>query len=99
MASPGVSVRPIITLDGAHEVNDVFFDDVRVPVANRIGEEDRGWTYAKFLLGNERTSMASTPRSRAAIDLLKRGRSEENKSELKSLMSKQYHGICLKKKK
>src|SRR3546814_18886189 len=72
MASPGVSVRPIITLDGAHEVNDVFFDDVRVPVANRIGEEDRGWTYAKFLLGNERTSMASTPRSRAAIDLLKR---------------------------
>src|SRR3546814_20972432 len=72
MASPGVSVRPIITLDGAHEVNDVFFDDVRVPVANRIGEEDRGWTYAKFLLGNERPSMASTPRSRAAIDLRKR---------------------------
>src|SRR3546814_20412393 len=48
MASPGVSVRPIITLDGAHEVNDVFFDDVRVPVANRIGEEDRGWTSATF---------------------------------------------------
>src|SRR3546814_18504116 len=72
MASPGVSVRPIITLDGAHEVNDVFFDDVRVPVANRSGEEDRGWTYAKFLLGNERTSMARTPRSRAAIDVLKR---------------------------
>src|SRR3546814_7538340 len=47
MASPGVSVRPIITLDGAHEVNDVFFEDVRVPVANGIGEEDRGWTYAK----------------------------------------------------
>ena len=72
MTSPGVSVRPIITLDGAHEVNDVFFDNVKVPVENRIGEEDRGWTYAKFLLGNERTSMAGTARSRAALDQLKR---------------------------
>ena len=56
--SPGITVRPIITIDGAHEVNEVFLDNVRVPVENRIGEENKGWTYAKFLLGNERTSIA-----------------------------------------
>ena len=50
MKSPGVSVRPIELLDGAHEVNEVWFEDVRVPIENRIGEENRGWTYAKFLL-------------------------------------------------
>src|SRR5271169_4042877 len=60
MRSPGVSVRPIITIDGVHEVNDVFLDDVRVSLENRIGEENRGWDYAKFLLGHERTSMAVT---------------------------------------
>ncbi len=58
MKSPGVTVRPIITIDGSHEVNDVFLEDVRVPVENLIGEENKGWTYAKFLLGNERTGMA-----------------------------------------
>ncbi len=58
MKSPGVTVRPIITIDGSHEINDVFLEDVRVPVENLIGEENKGWTYAKFLLGNERTSMA-----------------------------------------
>lgn len=63
MTSPGVTVRPIITIDGAHEVNDVFLEDVRVPVENLIGEENKGWTYAKFLLGNERTSMAGIGRS------------------------------------
>jgi alkylation response protein AidB-like acyl-CoA dehydrogenase len=63
MKSPGVTVRPIITIDGSHEVNDVFLEDVRVPVANLIGEENKGWTYAKFLLGNERTSMAGIGRS------------------------------------
>jgi alkylation response protein AidB-like acyl-CoA dehydrogenase len=47
-------VKPLITLDGAHEVNEVFFDDVRVPVANMIGEVDKGWTVAKYLLGHER---------------------------------------------
>ena len=47
MKSPGISVRPIILIDGAHEVNEVFFDNVRVPISNRIGEENRGWTYAK----------------------------------------------------
>jgi len=58
MKSPGVSLRPIITLDGAHEVNEVWLEDVRVPVGNRIGEENQGWTYAKFLLGHERTNIA-----------------------------------------
>lgn len=68
MRSPGVSVRPIITIDGVHEVNDVFLDDVRVPLENRIGEENRGWDYAKFLLGHERTSMAGTARSRRRLE-------------------------------
>ena len=58
MKTPGITVRPIQTIDGGHEINEVFFDDVRVPVENRVGEENRGWDYAKFLLGNERTSIA-----------------------------------------
>jgi alkylation response protein AidB-like acyl-CoA dehydrogenase len=71
MTTPGISVSPIITIDKTHEVNDVFFDQVAVPVENRIGEENRGWTYAKFLLGNERTSMAQTASSRVALGRLK----------------------------
>lgn len=58
MNSPGVSVHPIITIDGGHHLNSVVFDNVRVPVANRIGEEGMGWTYAKYLLTHERTSYA-----------------------------------------
>jgi pimeloyl-CoA dehydrogenase large subunit len=58
MRSPGVSVRPIQTIDGGHEVNEVFFDDVRVPVENLVGQENKGWDYAKFLLGNERVGIA-----------------------------------------
>jgi alkylation response protein AidB-like acyl-CoA dehydrogenase len=58
MRSPGVSVRPITLLDGGHEVNDVWFENVRVPVENLVGEENRGWTYAKFLLGHERSIIA-----------------------------------------
>src|ERR1700721_1127118 len=54
-ATPG---RPIQTIDGGHEVNEVFFDDVEVPVSNLVGEENKGWDYAKFLLGNERTGIA-----------------------------------------
>jgi len=72
MTTPGITVRPIITLDGAHEVNDVFFDDVRVPVANRVGEENQGWTYAKFLLGHERTGIAAIGHSKREIARLKR---------------------------
>src|SRR5260370_2228297 len=70
MKSPGVTVRPIITIDGSHEVNDVFLEDVRVPVENLIGEENKGWTYAKFLLGNERTSMAGIGRSTRYLNRL-----------------------------
>src|SRR5215218_1947218 len=58
MASPGVTVRPIELIDGGHEVNEVFFDDVRVPAGNLVGEVNRGWDYAKFLLGNERVGVA-----------------------------------------
>jgi alkylation response protein AidB-like acyl-CoA dehydrogenase len=72
MRSPGVSVRPIITIDGSHEINDVFLEDVRVPVENLIGEENKGWTYAKFLLGNERTSMAGIGRSTRYLNRLKK---------------------------
>jgi alkylation response protein AidB-like acyl-CoA dehydrogenase len=72
MRTPGVTVRPIITIDGAHEINDVFLEDVRVPVENLIGEENKGWTYAKFLLGNERTSMAGIGRSTRYLERLKR---------------------------
>ncbi|MDO8289628.1 MAG: acyl-CoA dehydrogenase family protein [Parvibaculum sp.] len=71
MKTPGITVRPIITMDGAHEVNEVFLEDVRVPVANRIGEENKGWTYAKFLLGNERSGIAGVARSKKAIERLK----------------------------
>ncbi|MPQ97063.1 acyl-CoA dehydrogenase [Modestobacter sp. I12A-02628] len=58
MDSPGVTLRPIELLDGGHEVNEVFFEDVRVPAENLVGEENRGWDYAKFLLGNERVGVA-----------------------------------------
>ena len=58
MKSPGITVRPIMLLDGGHEVNEVWFENVRVPIENRIGEENHGWTYAKFLLGHERTNIA-----------------------------------------
>jgi alkylation response protein AidB-like acyl-CoA dehydrogenase len=71
MTSPGVEVRPIMLLDGTHEVNEVFFNDVRVPIANLIGEENRGWTYAKYLLTYERTSMAGIGASEAALRRLK----------------------------
>ena len=70
MNTPGVEVRPIITLDGEHEVNEVFFTDVRVPAANLVGEENKGWTYAKYLLTYERTNIAGVGFSVAALDRL-----------------------------
>jgi alkylation response protein AidB-like acyl-CoA dehydrogenase len=72
MKSPGVEVRPIITLDGEHEVNEVFFTDVRVPVENLVGEENAGWTCAKYLLTYERTNIAGVGFSVAALARLKR---------------------------
>lgn len=71
MNTPGITVRPIITLDGAHEVNEVFLDNVRVPVANRVGEEGEGWTCAKFLLTHERTGIAGLGHARQALRHLK----------------------------
>jgi alkylation response protein AidB-like acyl-CoA dehydrogenase len=71
MKTPGVSVRPIITVDGEHEINDIFFDHVRVPVRNRVGEENRGWTYAKFLLSHERTNTAGIGNCKRALARLK----------------------------
>ena len=71
MKTPGIAVRPIITMDGSHEVNEVFLEDVKVPVENLIGEENKGWTYAKFLLGNERSGIAGVARSKKAIERLK----------------------------
>jgi alkylation response protein AidB-like acyl-CoA dehydrogenase len=67
MTVPGVTVRPIQTMDGGHEINEVFLDDVRVPVENRIGEENEGWTYAKVLLGFERTGIADVGRSKKLL--------------------------------
>jgi alkylation response protein AidB-like acyl-CoA dehydrogenase len=71
MKTPGITVRPIITIDGAHEVNEVFFDDVRVPTENLVGEVNKGWDYAKFLLGHERTGIARVGRSKRALLRLK----------------------------
>ncbi len=71
MASPGISVRPIVTLDGAHEVNEVFLDEVRVPVTNRVGDEGEGWTCAKFLLTHERTGIAGLGHAKQALSHLK----------------------------
>ncbi len=71
MNSPGVEVRPIITLDGEHEVNEVFFTDVKVPVENLVGEENKGWTCAKYLLTYERTNIAGVGFSVAGLEKLK----------------------------
>ncbi|KIU30509.1 pimeloyl-CoA dehydrogenase large subunit [Methylobacterium sp. PvP062] len=72
MKTPGISVRPIITIDGRHEVNEVFFDSVRVPVENLVGEENKGWDYAKFLLANERTGIARIGLTKERVARVKR---------------------------
>jgi alkylation response protein AidB-like acyl-CoA dehydrogenase len=72
MKTPGITVRPILTLDEDHEVNEVFLENVKVPIANRIGEEGKGWTYAKYLLGHERTGIAAVGRSKRELGFLKR---------------------------
>ncbi len=72
MKSPGVSVRPIKLLDGECEVNEVWFDNVQVPVENLIGEENKGWTYAKHLLAHERTNIADVNRAKRELERLKR---------------------------
>lgn len=71
MKSPGVEVRKIESIDHQHSLNEVFFTNVEVPVANRIGEENQGWTYAKYLLTHERTAIAGVPQSKKAIQKLR----------------------------
>jgi alkylation response protein AidB-like acyl-CoA dehydrogenase len=71
MSTPGVTVKPIITIEGEHEVNEVHFEDVRVPVGNLVGEEGKGWTYGKVLLQHERTNIAGVARSKYRLDRLR----------------------------
>jgi pimeloyl-CoA dehydrogenase large subunit len=71
MKTPGITVRPIQTIDGGHEVNEVFFDDVKVPAENLVGVENKGWDCAKFLLGNERSGIARVGASKARLRRLK----------------------------
>jgi len=71
MKTPGITVRPIVTIDGGREVNEVFFDDVEVPAENLVGQENKGWDYAKFLLGNERTGIARVGASKAKVARIK----------------------------
>jgi alkylation response protein AidB-like acyl-CoA dehydrogenase len=65
--TPGITMRPIKLIDGSYEVNEVFFEDVRVPADQLVGEENQGWTYAKFLLGNERTGIAGVGRTKVRL--------------------------------
>ncbi|SIO67067.1 Acyl-CoA dehydrogenase [Bradyrhizobium erythrophlei] len=82
MKSPGITVRPIITFDGAHEVNEVWFDNVRVPVANRVGEEGQGWTCAKYLLEKERLNFGGMGFCKREVARLKRLAQETGRSRL-----------------
>lgn len=79
MTSPGITVRPILTLDEEHEVNEVFFENVRVPAINLVGQENKGWTYAKYLLGHERTGIAGVGRSKRELAFLKKLATEHSK--------------------
>ena len=72
MSTPGVEVKPIFSIDGLHHLNEVYFTNARVPVSQRIGEENKGWSYAKYLLGHERTAIANIPANRMLIDNLRR---------------------------
>ncbi len=72
MKTPGITVRPIVSIDGSHHLNEVFFDDVRVPVSMRVYEENKGWDVAKFLLGNERTGIARLGKSKERVNFAKR---------------------------
>ena len=71
MKSPGVQVRPVVTLDNDHHTNETFFENVKVPVSNLIGEENKGWSIAKFALGNERAGIAKVGLSKARLALVK----------------------------
>lgn len=81
MKTPGITVRPIRLIDGGCEVNEVWFDNVRVPAENLVGEENRGWDYAKFLLGNERTSIARVGVSRQRLSRIRELAAKERQGE------------------
>ena len=89
MKSPGITVRPIITLGGEHEVNEVFLDNVRVPVANRVYEENKGWTCAKFLLAHERVGIAGVASSKRGVEKLKAVAATEMEGE-RSLLANPF---------
>ncbi|MGB1245376.1 MAG: acyl-CoA dehydrogenase family protein, partial [Porticoccaceae bacterium] len=77
MKTPGITVKPIVSIDGKHSLNEVLFEDVKVPTENLIGEQDKGWTYAKALLAHERTGMAEVADSTRMLDGLKQRASVE----------------------
>lgn len=81
MASPGITVKPILNLNGIHEQNTVFFENVRVPKANRVGEENKGWTVAKYLLEFERGSVCISPELRRNLDLVRQGAEQEKNGD------------------
>ena len=81
MTTSGITVKPIISIDGHHYLNEVFFDNVRIPITNRIGEENKGWTYAKFLLGHERTGIAGVGKSKRKVERLKAAAALERTSD------------------
>ena len=80
MKTSGITVRPLILMDGGHEVNEVFFDDVKVPVENIVFEENKGWTVAKYLLGHERMGSASVGASRRELAALRALAGKEQKN-------------------
>ncbi len=87
MKTPGITVRPIITLEGGHEVNDVFLDNVKVPVENRIYEENKGWTCAKALLQHERSGIAGVARSKRSLERLREISNTERSDESGPLLA------------
>jgi alkylation response protein AidB-like acyl-CoA dehydrogenase len=91
MKSPGITVRPITTMDGGREVNEVWFEGVQVPIENLVGEENKGWTYAKFLLLHERTGIAGIGTAKRELQRLKRIASSERKHG-RSLLEDPYYG-------
>ena len=72
MSTPGIEVKPIVSIDGLHHLNEVYFTDARVPISNGIGEENKGWSYAKYLLTHERTAIANIPANKMLIDAIRR---------------------------
>jgi alkylation response protein AidB-like acyl-CoA dehydrogenase len=79
MATKGITVRPLILMDGGHEVNEIFFDDVKVPLHNLVHEENKGWTVAKYLLGHERMGSGSVGASRREMAALRQRAASEMK--------------------